>query len=346
MPICAIRKTLKDAGLANACGCEHPGLALNRYVETQVTEGEWEDRRKLYEQVIKHGPDDLYRAAFERWQRSLNDLGAKCEKFRVCDRLIVGLGGESVLETGITLHHTYGVPLIPGSALKGLARHYYLNTVKPALRNQGKEQVEETEKVLFGEPEDAAFVTYFDALYVPGSARGGPLPLDVITVHHPKYYQTQGENPPTDFDDPNPVPFLSAVGDYLVALKGPTPEWTEYAFRLLESALSDYGVGGKTSSGYGRLKRLAASPVAGSKTGPQVGAKSSPLLDKVISMTNVAGQVDPLGQQWVKLPEGEEKAKLARAIHEKLKSAGLLKSGKWKQKDWVKALIQYLSQKP
>jgi CRISPR-associated protein Cmr6 len=39
-------------------------------------------------------------------------------------RLIVGLGGDNVLETGLTLHHTYGVPLIPGNALKGLAAHY------------------------------------------------------------------------------------------------------------------------------------------------------------------------------------------------------------------------------
>src|ERR1700680_515711 len=39
-------------------------------------------------------------------------------------RLIVGLGSENVLETGIRLHHTYGLPVIPGSALKGLAAHY------------------------------------------------------------------------------------------------------------------------------------------------------------------------------------------------------------------------------
>ena len=39
-------------------------------------------------------------------------------------RLIVGLGSENVLETGIRLHHTYGLPIIPGSAFKGLAAHY------------------------------------------------------------------------------------------------------------------------------------------------------------------------------------------------------------------------------
>src|SRR4030067_3776025 len=39
-------------------------------------------------------------------------------------RLIIGLGGTSVIETGITLHPLYGFPYLPGSGLKGLARAY------------------------------------------------------------------------------------------------------------------------------------------------------------------------------------------------------------------------------
>jgi CRISPR-associated protein Cmr6 len=39
-------------------------------------------------------------------------------------RPILGLGIESVLETGLRLHATYGTPLIPGSSLKGLSSHY------------------------------------------------------------------------------------------------------------------------------------------------------------------------------------------------------------------------------
>jgi CRISPR-associated protein Cmr6 len=37
-------------------------------------------------------------------------------------RTVVGLGGPNVLETAMTLHHLYGFPTIPGSALKGLTR--------------------------------------------------------------------------------------------------------------------------------------------------------------------------------------------------------------------------------
>lgn len=43
-------------------------------------------------------------------------------------RMIVGLGTGSVYETGITLHHIYGFPYIPASAIKGLLRNYLIQT--------------------------------------------------------------------------------------------------------------------------------------------------------------------------------------------------------------------------
>ena len=41
-------------------------------------------------------------------------------------RFIVGLGNESIYETSLTLHHTYGIPYIPGSAIKGVVRSWYI----------------------------------------------------------------------------------------------------------------------------------------------------------------------------------------------------------------------------
>ena len=68
----------------------------------------------------------LYRIAFDRWSASLptDSIHADLATPERDSRLIVGLGSENVLETGIRLHHTYGMPIIPGSALKGLAAHY------------------------------------------------------------------------------------------------------------------------------------------------------------------------------------------------------------------------------
>ena len=35
---------------------------------------------------------------------------------------VVGLGNETILETGLTLRHPYGLPYVPGTALKGLTQ--------------------------------------------------------------------------------------------------------------------------------------------------------------------------------------------------------------------------------
>ena len=175
-------------------------------------------------------------------------------------RMVVGLGGEGVLETAITLHRTYGVPYIPGSALKGLAASY-------ARLRLGAEWHQNTPnakayQIVFGQTEDAGYVTFYDALYVPGSGHNsgrGPRALypDVLTVHHAAYYRGE-DAAPADWDSPNPVPLLAATGRYLIAVAGESgwERWRDAAFEVLKLALSEEGVGAKTSSGYGRLKAL------------------------------------------------------------------------------------------
>ena len=41
-------------------------------------------------------------------------------------RMALGLGNESVYETSITLHHIYGIPYIPASAIKGVVRSWII----------------------------------------------------------------------------------------------------------------------------------------------------------------------------------------------------------------------------
>ena len=43
--------------------------------------------------------------------------------------MVVGLGGESVYETSITLHHIYGIPYIPASSIKGVVRSWIITEV-------------------------------------------------------------------------------------------------------------------------------------------------------------------------------------------------------------------------
>jgi CRISPR-associated protein Cmr6 len=179
----------------------------------------------------------------------LDERSVVCREARTLGRLAINLGAESVLETSIALHHTYGTPYIPGSALKGLAAHYAMNHLD--VTDWGTDS--RAFQILFGDMTSAGYVTFYDALYVPGSGHQGKgLWPDVITVHHPEYYQS-GKTPPADWDSPTPIPFLTATGSFLIALSGPRT-WVDKAFEILTLALEGEGIGAKTSSGYGRMQ--------------------------------------------------------------------------------------------
>jgi CRISPR-associated protein Cmr6 len=224
------------------------GLALERYLPEV---GSLDATRRGSQLAVVAGTPvpAVYRTAYQRWAAQLEHLpGIATRRVLARGRLIVGLGAETVHQTTVTLHRQYGVPMLPGSALKGLARRYVSSANGASPR-----QLE----VLFGTSDSAAHISYFDAWYVPGSAPADrPLGLDVITVHHPEYYASHGRGDgwPGDFDDPTPLPLLSASGGYLVAVRGPDHEWAEFALRLLERALDEWGIGARTSSGYGRLR--------------------------------------------------------------------------------------------
>lgn len=225
--------------------CSHAGLWFERYLETQ-SKDDTEARRQhvLNTHAIKEPA--FYKHFFESWEKGLNGYGALTALASVQGRMVVGLGSESLIETGMTLHKTYGVPYIPGSALKGLVSHFAANE----LADIGRESA--AFRYLFGETEEAGNVTFFDALYKPNSGRGGKaLWPDVMTVHHADYYGS-GKKPPADWDSPNPVPLLSATGEYLIALKG-EEAWVRLVMDILKIALMEYGIGGKTAAGYGHL---------------------------------------------------------------------------------------------
>jgi CRISPR-associated protein Cmr6 len=246
MEILSRREELQSVKIGDTT---HAGLWLDKYLEKQVEGGGENAKAPHLKAVVDDKPvSPAYVAFFTRWQQSLERAGTLTRKAQAQGRLIIGLGSESVLETSITLHRTYGVPYIPGSALKGLAARYARTRLEDQTWGQGSEAY----KILFGDTGKAGYVTFFDALYIPGSAkRDRPLALDVITVHHPEYYSGK-DSPPADWDNPNPVPFLSTTGSYLVALHGPD-SWVEAAFEILTLALAEEGIGAKTSSGYGRM---------------------------------------------------------------------------------------------
>ncbi len=229
------------------------GLWLDKYVGDQDPK-KVNSRQNLVKEVATLPIPSAYRSYFERWRKMLTEeYSVQMREAKVRGRMIVGLGSESVLETSISLHRTYGVPYIPGSALKGLAASYARQRLDADWQEDGKYN-----KVVFGNTDDAGYITFFDALYIPNTGlEGKPLYPDVITVHHQEYYQ-DAKDAPTDRDNPNPVPFLSATGTYLIALAAPDLQqpdgWIAVTFKIVEDALKTLGIGAKTSSGYGRLE--------------------------------------------------------------------------------------------
>jgi len=238
-------------------------------------------------------PDYVW--AFKRWKASFQPPGDRSFELTLASRLLVGHGNPSATDVGLAVHHTWGVPVIPGSALKGLLAHY-VDAVygpddpdKPPWEQTGEERQRasyqgvtwrgrrihrgpgEVYRVLFGAPdadEDDAMrnhgleagaagghIVFHDALYVPGSAQDDrPFAVDVLTVHQKGYYDSSGATWPNDYDSPNPVSFLTVRPGVrmLLGLSGPA-DWTGLAQQLLTDAIENWGVGGKTSSGYGRL---------------------------------------------------------------------------------------------
>jgi CRISPR-associated protein Cmr6 len=295
-----MRKAIIDLAEGRRRGT-HPGLLLQRYL---VGQSDPEERRSLLvaarEAAQSQSLRALYAEAYRQWERSFA-AGApfRSERLATAGRLIVGLGSENVLETGLRLHQTYGVPIIPGSALKGLASHYcdevwgqrHLGDDAPQdnkrfRRKRSADEVEgENHRLLFGTTEDGGVITFHDAWILPDSLADGALRLDVMTPHHPKW-QTN-EAPPTDFDSPVPVSFLSVAGTFDVRLSwsGPVetpPEtaaaWVGLAMDILREALAEWGAGGKTSSGYGRLVPPAS--LAGARQQSSPGTSRPKVLPK------------------------------------------------------------------
>jgi CRISPR-associated protein Cmr6 len=156
------------------------------------------------------------------------------------------------LEAAISLHHSYGVPVLPGSALKGLTRAYAL------WQGMGKE--DDIFHTLFGrEPKgrerevweggDAGYLIFHDAWWIPGSA-ASPLAPEVVTVHHANYYTSKGQKPATDFDSPTPNSQVAIQGSFLFAIEG-LDGWADLGLKLLTEALQHWGAGAKTAAGYG-----------------------------------------------------------------------------------------------
>ncbi len=188
-------------------------------------------------------------------------------KFKVFDKLAVGIGGQSPYGNValITLHHIYGIPYIPASSLKGLLRHYFEMEV---LKSRENKMHKNTFLDLFGadENEDGGArqgkLFFLDAF----PTETPKLTFDVLTPHNSDYFGKKGDrnplggetvdnDPPTDYSNPVPTFFPAIMpvnfAIYIGAFSDIDEDTMNAVGTVLKEALENYGIGAKTSVGYG-----------------------------------------------------------------------------------------------
>lgn len=224
--------------------------------------------------IIDKKDDNTYNKFFTRWELLLNSINAVKIKGKVAWRLIIGFGSGSVLETSMTLHHIFGVPYIPGTAVKGVISSYYLQknfkelaermeTINSQRKNDRKKEeyvslenfaiLEDKNYIkLFGNENQKGKVIFLDAY----PTKFPKLEMDVMNPHFVDYYE--GKTPPADWLSPIPIKFLTVSKDteFIFAFKTEEDSIIEEVKTLLKEALENVGIGSKTSVGYGYFTDL------------------------------------------------------------------------------------------
>jgi len=222
----------------------HKGLLLDRFIAPKEAHSKTNYRGDLLAVTSYSSQSPLYRKAFTRWEETVREKGLCTVRASVMNRLALGLGNESVLENGCRLHRTYGVPVIPGSSVKGALRAGLLDI----------DDYRQYETGLFGTPDRAGAVEVFDAWWDPEKSTGSGLALDVVTVHHQDYYS--GKDAPKESESPVPVHFLTIKGTFLFAFRvDGDVSWSDFVRELAFYVFDRKGLGAKKSSGYGRFRR-------------------------------------------------------------------------------------------
>ena len=198
-------------------------------------------------QIAKIGVDPGYRWAYRRWREATREparFGVK--ELALESRMYIGVVRDNPLEAGVTVSHAWGMPLIPGSAIKGVSRD--------AARLAGLEPAALVH--LFGSDDDqhpeAGVAVFHDAWWIPADG-AKPFVAELVTPHHSGYYD-QGSAHATDFDSPTPAAQIAVQGAFRFVVQAPDG-WRDLAIGVLMRALTGAGIGGKTTSGYGLFRQ-------------------------------------------------------------------------------------------
>ncbi len=282
------------------------GLLLRRAIWEEIAPAQREAAERALREATARALDPsgrLLEAARLRRAAAVARLAGRGRVVRVLRvrpvwRVVIGLGEQTPAEIGMSVHGTYGVPVLPGSALKGAAR--------ACAREDYPESYGDYGRIVFGkEPgearrageetgtdEDAGESTgdevladgrfmFLDALpELSAKAAGTGVEIDIMNPHVPEYYGDPVTAAPAEYQQPVPVAFYTVTSAvtftiYLVG-RGHDPDLPELAasddedgpVAWLSTALRDRGLGAKTNAGYGYFSVEIADTAETAAAGP------------------------------------------------------------------------------
>ncbi|MDY0176596.1 MAG: type III-B CRISPR module RAMP protein Cmr6 [Lentisphaeria bacterium] len=276
-------------------------------------------------------------------QKQYGDDRCRVLKAQLKARLAINLAEGILVNAGISLDRIFGLPVVAGSAIKGVTRAVAL----AELREKADLETFENFARVFGFAESdfdipkkagqapgdlASFYNLLEASSLPKDDDGKPLEerrgavvflpaspanqaeiaVDITTVHTPDYYCSGIES---DLKNEQPKPNLFPVVDkgaefdfcILLTANG-TPDLLDVTERWLSNALQDWGLGAKTAAGYGWFKDLNEEHKEAERTRQALLAQQAAELEKMQKV-----EVDEkLLEELLALPEDQLRGKLNR----------------------------------
>lgn len=279
---------------ADASKCESRSLFMDRFAKPGARDSE---RRDWFQKLVGKAPARVSRPLI----KTSNDTVVIYAQLQ--GRLMVNMAGGVMENAGLCLDR-FGLPYIPGSAVKGCARRMAIQQLLEAKSIESKTASLVQIALVFGWGEqdwsnvkkDGRFISDFayavgqhdwpavseaakhqlpDTDHFAGNTGFLPAPpvdvaqadlplqppalgaleLDVVTCHHPEYYQAK-RSVATDDEDPNPVIFPAVAAGHVFAfaiasLRRCSNEHLNQSRNWLADGLAAFGLGAKTAAGYG-----------------------------------------------------------------------------------------------
>ena len=287
-------------------------------------------------------------------------------------RLAINLADSLIQNAGICLDRLFGLPYIPGSAVKGVARACALAELRSA-NSAEQTRMFDLFCAVFGTAENdferdgelAAFRSHLSS--ASGDYRGricflpaypvneARVVVDLTNVHFPEYYRSgdvrdlgwRGEQP-----RPNPFPAVERGAQFAFCLvanrSDEAPEVLVAARHWLEDALNTRGLGAKTATGYGwfslqpaALEALLGEERREAESAAKAAADQAEAVAKAAAEAQRKASLDPVARRAEELLALDKQrfAELAKALaaqNEPTQRAflGLLTANKDKREDW------------